>query len=79
LFKGGSEVHQLLAVLVNLGLELMELFKLGSVRPHGGGHRGPLLWGPYGQSLLKQSANALSYGGGIPRGNLLNLYVKAFT
>jgi hypothetical protein len=48
LLEGGPEVHQLLAVLVDLGLELKELLELSPPRPHGGGHRGPLLWGPHG-------------------------------
>jgi hypothetical protein len=79
LLKGGPEGHQLLAVLVNLGLKLTELFKLGPLRPHGGEHCGPLSLGPRGQSSLKWSVDALSYGGGVPMGNLVNLYVKAFT
>jgi hypothetical protein len=79
LLKGGSEVHQLLVILINLGLELAELLELGPPRPLGGRHHGPLSWGPRGQHLLKWSVNALPYGGGIPRGYLLDLHVEAFT
>jgi hypothetical protein len=79
LLEGGPEVHQLLAVLIDLGLELVELLKLGPPRPLGGRHCGPLSWGPCGQHLLKRSANALPYGGGIPQGYLLDLHVEAFT
>jgi hypothetical protein len=79
LLEGGPEVHQLLAVLINLGLELMELLELGSPRPLGGRHHVPLSWGPHGQHLLKRSVNALPYGGGVPRGYLLDLHVEAFT
>jgi hypothetical protein len=79
LFKGGPEVYQLSVVLVDLGFEFAELFKLGSVSPHGGEHRGPLPRGPCGQGSLKRSANALSYGGGVRWGNLLIPYVKTFT
>jgi hypothetical protein len=79
LFKGGLEVYQLSAVLIDLGFEFTELFKLGLVSPHEGGHRGPLPRGPCEQGSLKQSANALSYGGGIHWGNLLIPYVKTLT
>jgi hypothetical protein len=66
-------------VLVGLGFKLTELLELGPLRPLGGRHRGPLSWGPHGQHLLKRSANALPYRGGVPRGYLLDLYVEAFT
>jgi hypothetical protein len=66
LLEGGPKVHQLLVVLIDLDLELTGLLELGSLRPLGGRHRGPLSWGPGGQHLLKQSANVLPYGGGIP-------------
>jgi hypothetical protein len=79
LLEGGPKVHQLLEVLIDLGLELIELLKLGSLRPLRGRHHGPLSWGPRGQHLLKRSATALSYEGGIPRGYLLDLHVEAFT
>jgi hypothetical protein len=59
LLEGGPEVHQLLVVLIDLGLELMELLELGPLRPHRGGHCGPLSWGPCGQCSLKRSANTL--------------------
>jgi hypothetical protein len=39
LFKGGPEVYQLSAILVDLGFEFAEFFKLGLVSPHGSGHR----------------------------------------
>jgi hypothetical protein len=48
LVEGGTEVHQLLVVLVDLGLELVELLEFGLLRPHGSRHRGPLSRGPRG-------------------------------
>jgi hypothetical protein len=78
LLEGGPEVHQLLAVLIDLGLEFAELLELGPPRPLGGGQRGPPLRGPRGQHLLTRSVNALSYGGGVPRVYLLDLYMKVF-
>jgi hypothetical protein len=72
-------VHQLLVILVDLGLELTELLELGPSRPHGGRHRGLLSCGSRGECLLKRSVNALPYGGGVPWGNLLYLQMKAFT
>jgi hypothetical protein len=42
LLEGGPEVHQLLAVLVDLGLELAGLLELGPPRPLGGRHCGLL-------------------------------------
>jgi hypothetical protein len=48
LLGGGPEVHQLLVVLVDLGLELVELLELDPSRALRGGHRSPLSWGPHG-------------------------------
>jgi hypothetical protein len=50
LLEGGPKVHQLLEVLVDLGLELTELLELSPSRPLGGRHRGPLPWGPVGST-----------------------------
>jgi hypothetical protein len=79
LLEGGPKVHQLLAILIDLGLELMKLLKLGLPRTHRSRHCGLHSWGSRGPCLLKRSMNALPYRGSIPQGNLLNLYVKAFT
>jgi hypothetical protein len=79
LLEGGPEVHQLLVVLVDLGLELVKLLKLGPPRPLGGRHHGLPLRGPRGPHLLIRSMNTLPYGGGISWGYLLDLHVKAFT
>jgi hypothetical protein len=78
LLEGGLEVHQLLVILVDLSLEFVKLLELGPSRPLGGRHHGLPSRGPRGQHLLTWSMNALSYGGGVPRGCLLNLHVKAF-
>jgi hypothetical protein len=79
LLEGGPEVHQLLAVLISLGFDPAELLELGLPRPLGGRHRGPPPRGPRGQHLLMRSVSALSYGGRVPRGYLLDLHVEAFT
>jgi hypothetical protein len=50
LLEGGPKLHQLLAVLIDLGLELAELLELSPSRPLGGRHRGPLPWGPMGST-----------------------------
>jgi DNA-binding phage protein len=50
LLKGGPEVHHLLAVLVDLGLEFTELLELYWPRPLGGRHRGPPCGGPVGST-----------------------------
>jgi hypothetical protein len=78
LFKGGPKVYQLSAILVDLGFEFAELFKLSLVSPHGGGHRGSLPQGSCGQGSLEQSASALSYGGGVRWVSLLTPHVKTF-
>jgi hypothetical protein len=71
-------VHQLSVILFDLGLEFMKLLELGSVRPLGGGHRGPPPRGPCGKHLLTRSMGALFYGGGVPRRYLLDFHVNAF-
>jgi hypothetical protein len=48
LLEGGPEMHQLLAVLVDLGLKFVELLELSPSRLLRGRHRGPPSWGPRG-------------------------------
>jgi hypothetical protein len=55
LLEGGPEVHQLLAVLIDLGLELVELLKLDPPRPLGGRHHGPLK----GPNMARVGVNSL--------------------
>jgi hypothetical protein len=78
LLEGSPEVHQLLAVLVDLSLEFVELLKLGPLRPLGGKHRGPPPMGAPWATPVDTECERPVLRGWHPRGYLLDLHVKAF-